>query len=161
MPINLFYLTLLLSCCAYALLRGGAPERIGVLVVAANAVLSFAVVSAPPIRFQGVEIGVFIVDAIAFVAFAFLAVRADRFWPIWVSAFLGLGVLGHLAQWLGPDVIPWAYAAVLSIWSYPILGIIALGTWHHQRRLAHVGVDNSWSTSSSPWDPRPPVGPIS
>jgi len=69
-----------------------------------------------------------------------------------VSALLGLGVLGHLARWAGPDAIPWAYAVVLTIWSYPILAIIAIGTFNHQRRLKRLGTDPSWSSSSAPSD---------
>lgn len=90
------------------------------------------------------ELGVFGVDVLVFVAFVILAARANRFWPIWVGALLGLGVLGHLARWAGPEVIPWAYAVILSIWSYPILLIIAVGTFLHQRRLKRDGVDPDW-----------------
>ena len=115
-----------------------------------------ALLGSQPIRWRSVEFGVFIVDVLVFVAFIVLALRANRFWPIWVSALLGLGVLGHLARWAGPDVIPWAYAVVLTIWSYPILAIIALGTFNHQRRLKRFGSDASWS-SSSVRSPTPPA----
>ena len=52
-----------------------------------------------------------------------------------MSALLGLGLVGHLAMLLHPRVIPWAYAVVLSIWSYPILLLMAAGTFAHRRRL--------------------------
>ena len=84
----------------------------------------------------------------SFAFFCVLALRADRYWPIWVSALLGLGVLGHLARWAGPDVFPWAYAVVLTIWSYPILAIIAIGTFNHQRR-ARAGISKSYSERAS------------
>ena len=67
-------------------------------------------------------------------AFVALALRADRFWPIWVSALLGLGVLAHLGRLAGSGTMPWAYHVVMSIWSYPILALIAAGTWSHRRR---------------------------
>lgn len=156
MGINLYYLALLVACSAYAFIRGGAPERIGMAIVAANAILSFVAVSAPAIRFRGVEVGVFIVDVAAFLAFVPLALRADRFWPIWVSALLGLGVLGSLAMLLHPRVIPWAYAVVLSIWSYPILLLIAGGTFAHRYRLKRNGADPSWTRSSDPPGPTAP-----
>jgi hypothetical protein len=111
-------------------------------------------------EFQNVEFGVLIVDVLLFISFTVLALRANRFWPLWVSALLGLGVLGHLARWLGADVIPWAYAAILSIWSYPILFIIVIGTRNHQKRLARSGVDRSWSSSSARSDRPPMPGPI-
>lgn len=145
---NIAFLLLLVGCCSYALVAGGGPERLGASLYALACLATVVAASAPPIRFRSVEVGVLLVDATIFFAFCILAVRANRFWPIWVSSFLGLGVLGHLARWLGPEVIPWAYAAILSIWSYPILLLIALGTWNHRKRLARFGVDRSWSSFS-------------
>lgn len=163
---NYFFVALLIVSTSYALIAGGAPERIGacayaLAVAATHLVLLTRTGQSQSAEFQGVEFGVLVVDGLLFIAFTILALRANRFWPIWVSALLGLGVLGHLARWLGPEVIPWAYAAILSIWSYPILGIIALGPWNHQKRLARHGVDRSWSSFSDRWDRRPPGGPIS
>jgi hypothetical protein len=155
--VNVLFTTLLACCCLYAFVAGGGPERIGAVVYAIACTLTVIAASAAPIRYQSVEVGVLIVDVLLFAAFSCVAVKANRFWPIWVSALLGLGVLGHLARWAGPDVIPWAYAAVLTIWSYPILAIIALGTFNHQRRLKRFGVDRSWSSSSVRSEP--PAGP--
>ena len=101
----------------------------------------------------------FIVDAVTFLAFVPIALRADRFWPLWVSAFLGLGVLGHLARLVGPDTFWWAYAVVLTIWSYPIVLLFALGTFLHRRRLARHGADRSWVSSSGRSGPTPPAAP--
>ena len=128
-------------------------------IYAAGSVLTFLAVSAPSIRFQGVEVGVLIVDVCVFFSFVLLALRANRFWPIWVSALLGIGVLASLTMLMGPRVIPWAYAVVLSIWSYPILMLIAVGTHNHQRRLTRDGADPSWTRSSVPPGPlSPPPG---
>jgi hypothetical protein len=160
MAVNFFYLVLLIAGCGYAFIRGGAPERIGMAIIAGNAVLTFFLVSAPPIRFRGVEVGVFSVDVLAFFSFVALALRANRFWPIWVSALLGLGVLGSLAMMLHPRVIPWAYAVVLSIWSYPILLLVAIGVHRHRRRLIRNGADPSWTRfSAAPGPTTPPAGP--
>ena len=155
MAVNFYYVSLLVATSTYALFWGAAPERIGVAIIAANAVLTFVAVSVSVVGYRDVEVEIFILDVLAFLAFALLAVRANRFWPIWVSGFLGLGVLGHLARMAGPDVIPWAYAVVLTIWSYPILAIIAIGTFNHHRRLKRSGTDQAWTRSS---DPSPPAG---
>lgn len=162
---NYYFVALLIVCTTYALIAGGAPERVAasayaLAVVATHLILLNQAVRSPNVEFRSVEFGVLIVDVLLFGISTGLALRANRFWPIWVSALLGLGVLGHLARWLGPEVIPWAYAAILSIWSYPILAIITFGTWNHRRRLAKFGVDKSWSNSSDRWDRRPPTGPI-
>jgi hypothetical protein len=155
--VNHLFFALLIPCCVYAFIAGGKPERVGAAAYAIACVASFLLYSAQPIRFRSVEAGVFVVDVLVFVAFVILALRANRFWPVWVSALLGLGVLGHLARWAGPEVIPWAYAAVLSIWSYPIMAIIVLGTFNHQRRLKRVGTDPSWSSSSARTEPPGPT----
>lgn len=144
---NYFFVGLQIACTAYAFLAGGGPERIGATVYALAVGATHVLLVTHSGRWQDVEIGVFVVDVLLFISFTILALRAHRFWPIWVSSLLGLGVLGHLARWLGPDVIPWAYWAILTIWSYPILAIIAIGTWNHQRRLTRHGVDPSWSSS--------------
>jgi hypothetical protein len=158
--VNYYFEALLLACTVYAFLAGGGPERIGAGVYALSCVLSLIVYRATPIRFHSVEIGVFLVDVAVFVAFVILALRANRYWPIWVSALLGIGVLGHLAMLLHPRVIPWAYAVVLSIWSYPILLLIVVGTYAHRRRLIRNGADPSWTHSSAPpGPPTPPPGP--
>lgn len=160
MAVNYVFTILLVACTAYAFLHGGTPERVGAAIYAAGSVATWLVVSAPPIRFRGVEIGVFIVDACVFLGFVLLALRANRFWPIWVSALVGLGIAGHLAMLLHPQVIPWAYAVVLSIWSYPILATMTAGTWLHRRRMLRNGADPSWTRfSAPPGPPSPPAGP--
>ena len=160
MSVNLIFLALLIGCCGYALLRGGAPERMGAIIFAAGSALTLAALSAPPIRYNNVEVGVFVVDAATFVAFTILALRAERFWPLWVAGLLGVGLVAHLAKLLSDAVIPWAYAVVLSVWSYPILVVLVIGTIRHRRRLARNGVDRSWTNSSAPSGRRtPPPGP--
>ena len=145
---NLVFLVLLVATCVYAFTFGGAPERIGAAIYAAACLLTFVVVSALPFRFHSVEIGIFVIDLLLFAAFVLLALRANRYWPLWVSALLGIGVLGHLAMMLRPQVVAWAYAAILSIWSYPILILVLLGTLAHRKRMTRDGADPSWTRSS-------------
>lgn len=156
---NYLFVALMMLCTAYAWWAGGAPERIGATTYAVSAVGTYLVLLASTPRWQSVEVGVFIVDVITFILFCVLAMRSNRFWPIWVSSLLGLGVLGHLGRWVGPEVFWWAYAVILSIWSYPILAIIAIGTWNHQRRLKRHKTDPSWSSSSAPSGPPQRTGP--
>ena len=156
---NYHFLALLVLCTLYALWAGGGPERIGAAVYALSVATTHLILTAQYSRWLNVEVGVFIVDAVTFLAFVPIALRADRFWPLWVSAFLGLGVLGHLARLVGPDTFWWAYAVVLTIWSYPIVLLFALGTFLHRRRLARYGADRSWVSSSGRSAPAPPAGP--
>lgn len=163
MAVNIVFLALLIACSAYVFVKGGGPERVGMAIYVAGAALTYLTylaVSAPSSVFRGVEVGVLIPDVVTFLAFILLALRANRFWPLWVSALLGVPVVGHVARLLAPQVIPWAYAVVLSIWSYPILLVMVGATWTHQRRLTRNGADPSWTRSSAPLGPRTrPPGP--
>lgn len=131
------YLGLLVLCWMYALFSGGVPERIGTTIMVVGSALTMAATSGPPYHFASVEIGILVVDGAAFLAFVLLALRADRFWPIWATAFAAMGVLGHLARWYaGADVTPRAYYVGIVLWTYPILALSAIGTLSHQRRSA-------------------------
>ena len=155
--VNYYFWALLILCCLCAFVAGGRPERIGAAVYAASCVASFFLHSARGFHYRAVETGVFIVDIILFAAFVVLALRADRLWPIWVSALLGLGVMGHLGRMAGPGTMPWAYQIVTSVWSYPILALIAAGTFNHRRRTKRSASATSSSSSFAP--SAPPAGP--
>jgi len=157
--VNYYFLTLLVLCTLYALWAGGAPERIGAAVYAASVAATFLILTQHEPRWLNLEVGAFIVDAVTFVLFILLALRADRFWPLWVSALLGIALLGHLARIVMPDTFWRAYAFVLAFWSYPILALMALGTFLHRRRVTREGADRSWASSSDRSDPAPPAGP--
>lgn len=154
------YFSLVFACWMYAMLRGGAPERIGITILAVGSVLTVVAVSAPARRFGSVEIGIFLVDVAALVGFLILAMRAERLWPLWVTSLQAIGTTAHAVKLVDPEIIRWAYAFALAFWSYPMLFLLVLGTWNHQRRLAKFGVDKSWSNSSAPSAPVPRGGPI-
>lgn len=156
---NYQFLALLALCTLYALWAGGGPERIGAAAYALSVAATHLIRTANGQRWLNVAAGEFTVDALVFIAFVVIALRANRFWPLWVSALLGISVLGHLARLAGPDIFWWAYAVSLTIWSYPIVLLFALGTFFHRRRLALHGVDRSWVSSSARSGQTPPAGP--
>ncbi|HEX8574445.1 MAG TPA: hypothetical protein VF759_17020 [Allosphingosinicella sp.] len=161
MATNLFFDFVLLVCCGYAFWRGGLPERIGASIFVAGVVLTRIAVSGAATRYSSIEAGVLIVDAVVLAALLALALQANRFWPLWVTALHAIGTAAHAVKLTNPEVIRWAYAFALAFWSYPMLFLLALGTWNHQKRLARFGVDRSWSSFSRRSGPRPPAGPIS
>jgi hypothetical protein len=146
-----FYYALLLGCSIYTLRRGGAPERIGVAILGIGSLLSSVAIERSVILYglvhvyRSVEIGVLIVDAMVLIAFMLLALRADRFWPLWIVACHILGTAGHFVKFADPDIIPRAYAFIVAIWSYPMMALLLIGTWRHQRRLSRFGADRAWS----------------
>lgn len=141
----IFFYVLLLVCCGYALLRGGAPERIGAAIYAVGTGLTVVALQEAAIRYGSVEVGALIVDMAALIAFLVLALRARRFWPLWIAALQAVGTAGHLAKLADPELMRWAYAFLLGIWSYPMLLLLAIGTYNHQQRLRRFGSDPAWS----------------
>jgi hypothetical protein len=155
----ILYFSLLAICWLYAWFRGGPPERIGATILAVGSVLSLAALSRGAGRFGSVEFGIFLVDVATLVGFLILALLAKRFWPLWLTALQAVGIAGHAVKLVDTATIPLAYAFILALWSYPMLLLIALGTWRHQRRLARFGTDPSWSSSFARSGRNPRPGP--
>jgi hypothetical protein len=145
MDTNLYFVFFLLVCCGYAFWRGGSPERAVSAVFLVGVTLTHMAASQAAGRFTSVEAGIFLVDVAALIAFIAVALKAERFWPLWVAAMQAVGTAGHLVKLVDPEIIRWAYAFALAIWSYPMLCLLALGTWRHQQRLARLGSDRAWS----------------
>ena len=150
------FLVLFTGTCLYALWRGGAPERIaaGIMILATVATM---VVGSHPRVFGGRETAILVVDCLMFLAFVALAARADRYWPIWFAAFLGVGIELQFVMWGLPAQQRSLYK-VLHFWNaYPTVLLLLLGTIRHRQRLARFGADASWS-NFSPLTARPALG---
>lgn len=142
---------LLFSVAFYALVRGGAPERIVAILFVAAAGATRAVAVSLVTPFVGVEWGFMAIDVTLLLALIAVALRADRFWPMNVAALQLLSVGIHLAKLLMPELYPWVYAVTLGFLGYPMVAFLGLGTYRHRRRLLQNGVDRSWSRSSHLW----------
>ncbi|WP_371421282.1 hypothetical protein [Tardiphaga sp.] len=141
---------LYVGCCLFALIRGGAPERLGALILIADFELSLLVVEPMSGRFSGVEWSVFFVDLFAFFAVYLLSILSARYWPIWVAAVQGAVTMSHLTG-LRSDIVPWAYGSMVAIWSYLLLIMLAVATWRHRRRLKRYRMDPAWSWQLPSW----------
>jgi hypothetical protein len=158
---SIIYNLLLLTCVPYALLRGGAPERWCAGIALAATILSILALSRSAVIYQDAEIETLAVDLLALAAFFIVAVFADRFWPLVVAGLQADAVVIHVCKLVQPDILPLGYAVGLSIWSYPILILLAVGTVRHRRRLAVHGYDLSWSPAMRPFAPLPLSAEIS
>jgi len=76
-----------------------------------------------------------LVDLAVLAGFITVALRSKRFWPLWVAGLQLTTSLGHILKGMDQDLLPQAYGAALQFWSYPILVILAVGTFRTQRRL--------------------------
>ena len=75
------------------------------------------------------------VDLVVVAGFIAVALRSRRFWPLWVAGLQLTTSLGHILKGIDQDLMPRAYGAALQFWSYPILLIVAVGTYRSHRRL--------------------------
>src|SRR5436305_1257581 len=112
----LVYLVVLLLCCLYAVTRGGLPERLAVLILVLAIVASHFAPVAGQYRFQKMEVGLLAVDSGMFLSTMLLSLRAQRYWPMWLSAVYLNIVVTHLLM-LTPSLMPWSYAVANAAWN--------------------------------------------
>lgn len=143
-PNIIVYNLLMATCWIYAMVRGGAPERLGATILVTFSLLTAAAIPNNA-SFHFLESGALTVDLLCLIAFIVLALRSDRFWPLWVAALQLLGVASHGVKFSEPDLIPTTYAFMLSVWSYPMIAIMIAGTARHRARLRKFGSDAAWS----------------
>lgn len=130
----ILFLTFYLMTTAYAVGRGGAPERWAAAIMAGGALLTAILIGPAGHRFRGPEYGVAVADTLMLAAFTWLMLTADRFWPVWMAAIQGVTVLSHLAFILKPVPLPVYYQNTVNLWSYPQVGLLAVATLRHRLR---------------------------
>lgn len=117
------------------------PERTTatLFVIAAVATLLFL----PPegSRYRRVETGALAIDVLLTIALVCIAVRADRWWPIWVTAFQLVSTIAHFARWASGSPDPAGYQIIEQVSSYPTQIGLAVGIWCQHRRMEvrHAG----------------------
>jgi hypothetical protein len=119
----------------YALLRGKRDERhVGIIFVIGVVATEFVL---PPARerFADVETKLMLVDLAVFAGCLWVALRSDRFWPLWIAGLQLTAMLGHVLKAVDVQLFARAYAAALVFWAYPMLLILAMGTWRSHRRM--------------------------
>jgi hypothetical protein len=138
----IFYLTLLVASCGYALWRGDRDARVAAIVCILATALTVLLLTPGPARYRAVESGAMIVDLATLTAFVTLALTSRRFWPLWVAGLQLTASAAHALKLFDASLLPLAYAAAERFWSYPILLIIAIGAYraHRRRSLAATSV---------------------
>jgi len=138
------YLGLLVTCCLYALARGGTPERVAVAMLVTAVAASIWMPSTGSHRFYQLELGMLAIDSCLFLSITGLALKAQRYWTMWLAAVKLNTVITHLLI-LSPTLPPWSYAMANAAWSYPSPLLIAIGAIRHRQRLKRYGADPAWS----------------
>ena len=114
----------------FALVRGGRPERLGVLINVAGfgATIAFRLL-APSRAWVPAEGWVLAIDAAVAAGFFWLGTTTTRFWPVWAAGFALADLFMSICGALLPRVPLFAYHTGLGIYAYLALGALALGTF--------------------------------
>ena len=84
------------------------------------------------------------IDLAVLASFVFVALRSNRFWPLWVAGLQLTSSMAHVMKAIDDRLVPLAYGAAIAFWSYPILVILAIGTWRqHRRQLRALSDDRT------------------
>ena len=132
----LIYHALLLGACGYALIKGRADARIVAVVFLMGNFATTALRSHVAGVYSSLEPAILAIDVLAFFGFTYAALISDRFWPLWISGLQLTTSMGHILKAADQHLLPIAYAAALRFWAYPILLILAVGTWRSHRRVS-------------------------
>lgn len=129
----IFYFILLVLVSGYALARGGREERFVAAVGVVASLASLAVFLPADVNYRDLQPRVALIDLAVLAAFVAISLRTSRFWPLWVAGLQLTTATGHMLKLIDPSLVPIAYGASLASWSYPILLILAVGTWRGSR----------------------------
>ena len=140
--IILFYVLLVLSVSA-AILKGGAPERMGAAIVVITLAMELVGLTIEPPHLRSIDPVAVIIDATATVSFGALSLYARRAWPIWATALQLLSLTSHFAEGIEPSH-PGIYITMKSGPTLAVLVVLLLGTLFHRRRLRRFGRDPAW-----------------
>jgi hypothetical protein len=133
-PHQYLFRGLLIATCGYALWRGRRDERIVALICLVATVATHAALSPLSVRYARIESGLLLVDLAALASFIFIALRSPRYWPLWIAGFQLTSSMAHAMKAIDIHLMPQAYGTAVALWSYPILIILAVGTWRGRRR---------------------------
>ncbi|MES2119866.1 MAG: hypothetical protein V4513_04750 [Pseudomonadota bacterium] len=129
-----FFRILLALVALYAMFCGRRDERVTGVILVLGVIATHYAWTPVDQRFAGLEFNVMLVDLIVFAGFVWVALRSDRFWPLWIAGLQLTTLLGHFLKLADAGLLSRAYGAALMFWGYPILLILAIGTWRGERR---------------------------
>ncbi|MDT0507316.1 hypothetical protein [Novosphingobium sp. MMS21-SN21R] len=135
---------------AFTFRKGGEPERLVASVLATTTLVDLvnhAMFGEP--AFFAVNPGHLVIDSWAMIALLWIALRANRGWPLLVSAAQIIVVLGHLSKIVELSLVRYGYFAMTQMPLNIQLAALLLGTVAHVRREELVGRYHSWRLDRS------------
>lgn len=128
-PFVILYLVVGLAALALGWLKGGRPERLGVVIWLFGWMLALLF---NDLRIGDLRWAVALLDLASLCAFLWLGLRFERWWPLGVSACLVLMIVVHLSAVLIPEMTPLGEASAqlgLGVMAILIQGFGAFERW--------------------------------
>lgn len=129
----------------FAARKGSEPERLVASILLATFgldVVNHALFGDP--AWFAVNPGHLVIDGWAFITLLWVALRANRGWPLWVTASQVIVVMGHIAKLWDVDIVLRAYWAMTQVPFTFQLVVLLIGTYAHQQRARRIGQYHSW-----------------
>lgn len=136
---------LLAFAVMFAARKGGEPEQSVAAILLATFALDVAnhAIFGDPAWFA-VNPGHLVIDLWAFIVLMWVAMRANRAWPLAVSAAQALVVLGHVAKLWELAMVRKAYWVMTQVPFSLQLLVLIFGTAAHMQRSRRLGDYHGW-----------------
>ena len=144
-PFVILYLVVSLAALATGWLKGGHPERLGVVFWLVAWMLA---VLFNDLRIGNLRWAVALCDLACLCAFLWLALRFERWWPLGVSACLVLMMVVHLSAALIPGMTPLGEASAQL--GLGVLAVLIQSSGAFERWLA----GEAPASATAVWRPR-------
>lgn len=146
-------LAITLLVVVFATARGDRPEQWCAIIIAGETLVDLAFRQTVGQRtFSSFELSRFLIDLVVLVSLFLVAMRANRIYPLAITAAQIFAVIGSLAVLLSADGMAQALWAMTQVPIFLQLILLAGGTLAHQHRVVRIGPYNCWS-------PRPGEAP--
>lgn len=138
---------LLMSAVLLAARKGGEPEQSVAAILFSTCLLDVAnhAIFGVPAWFA-VNPGHLVIDSWAFIVLMWVSLRANRAWPLAVSALQMLVLLGHAAKFWELSMVRRAYWAMTQVPYVVQILLLLFGIWAHMGRTRRIGHYNGWRT---------------
>ena len=142
----IFEAGILLALILIAMWRGAGPERWSAAVFIGMFVLDriYHFILGRGAQYGTMDIGHFCIDLIATIAFVTIALRANRIYPLCLSALQVIAIISHVIRAISPAIAGGAYSILMIVPSYLQTAVFGTGLYLHLRRVQKFPHYPSW-----------------
>jgi hypothetical protein len=136
---------LLITSVGFAVRKGDEPERLVAIVFGTAFLIDFPnhFFFGDPTWFE-VNPGHFVIDSWMLLTFTWVALKANRGWPLWISALQLIVVMAHVTKLFEIDEARRSYAVLTEAPGLIQYVTLIIGTYAHAARQGRIGPYAAW-----------------